>query len=160
MASRGIYASTVFDASSAMINQVHDLWNTSITPAVSNAANLTYVLVFQSIPPVGIGNLMGLDPAAHPEKTLVLCLLSNFWSNNTDTATITAATKGLVTEIETAAKERGAFHDYQYLNYAAGWQDPIASYGTSQVAKLKAVSAKYDPKGLFQSGVSGPFKLK
>ncbi|KAK3659757.1 hypothetical protein LTR56_001121 [Elasticomyces elasticus] len=53
----------------------------------------------------------------------------------------------------------GLFNEYLYLNYAAPWQRPIAGYGAASVANLKAVSKKYDPKGVFQVQVPGGFKL-
>jgi hypothetical protein len=57
------------------------------------------------------------------------------------------------------AMSMGLLHDFQYLNYAGPGQNPLASYGASNIAKLQAVSKKYDPNSIFQRQVPGGFKL-
>ena len=71
---------------------------------------------------------------------------------------ISAAQK-LIADIDAATKERGVFNKFKYLNYAANWQRPMEGYGEESVQRLKAVSAKYDPEGLFQKNVPGGFKV-
>lgn len=155
---RGLFATIVFRGSAPMLTEVHSLWNTSVS-SVEHVANLTYTLVFQSVPPVSAGNLMGIDPAADPEKTLVLCLLANFWGDLSDSDDVIGTTKDLLASIEQTAQKQNATNKYQYLNYAGSWQHPLESYGPDQLQALRAVSRKYDPKGLFQTGVPGGFKL-
>ena len=46
-----------------------------------------------------------------------------------------------------------------YLNYADQSQEPLASYGSENVKKMKRVAAKYDPEGVFQELCLGGFKL-
>lgn len=53
----------------------------------------------------------------------------------------------------------GKSNEYEYLNYAAPGQDPVASYGAANQAGLRSVSRKYDPDQIFQKGVPGAFKL-
>lgn len=48
---------------------------------------------------------------------------------------------------------------YLYLDYADKTQDPLASYGSDNIAKMKAVAKKYDPSGVFQDLVPGGFKI-
>lgn len=48
---------------------------------------------------------------------------------------------------------------YIYLNYAGEHQDPLGGYGTANVAKMAALSKKYDPKGVFQKLVPGGWKI-
>jgi hypothetical protein len=67
--------------------------------------------------------------------------------------------KELEAEIHTKEKEMGIFNEWLYLNYAAGWQDPIKGYGAASVAFMKGVSRNYDPIGVFQKAVPGGFKL-
>ncbi|GAW17542.1 hypothetical protein ANO14919_070000 [Xylariales sp. No.14919] len=54
----------------------------------------------------------------------------------------------------------GALQDWVYLNYADGSQDPIGSYGASNVRFLKTVAEMYDPDGVFQTLCPGGFKLQ
>jgi hypothetical protein len=51
------------------------------------------------------------------------------------------------------------FHPYKYLNFAASFQDPLASYGGIELRRMKKVARKYDPTGVFQTQVPGGFKL-
>lgn len=46
-----------------------------------------------------------------------------------------------------------------HLNYAAADQDPLGSYGAENVAKMRAVAAKYDPDAVFQQLCPGGFKI-
>ena len=48
---------------------------------------------------------------------------------------------------------------YIYWNYAFSDQDPLLSYGKENVEKLRNVSKKYDPDGMFQTACPGGFKL-
>lgn len=46
------------------------------------------------------------------------------------------------------------------MNDAARDQNPLASYGGANIARLKAVAAKYDPKRLFQEQQNEGFLLR
>ena len=56
-------------------------------------------------------------------------------------------------------KKRGLWDPYIFLNDAFETQKVLRSYGTDSFEKMKAVSAKYDPHGMFQTQVPGGFKL-
>jgi hypothetical protein len=129
------------NASAEMITKVHALWNATI-PSVANVTNLTYSIVFQSVLPVAAGYTIDIDPASEPEKTLALRLLSNFWSLESDSPTVLATTRSLLSAIQKGAETKGAFNQYVYLNYAASWQEPLASYGEDQLQQLRVVSRK------------------
>ncbi|KAK8022526.1 hypothetical protein PG993_013293 [Apiospora rasikravindrae] len=62
-------------------------------------------------------------------------------------------------DVERAAAEAGAGTRWLYLNYSDPSQNPLASYGREAVERLKGVSAKYDPNGVFQKRVPGGFKV-
>jgi hypothetical protein len=70
-------------------------------------------------------------------------------ANASDDALITQAAKDVIVEIEAEAKKLQQHFDLVYLSYASPWQKVIPSYGAENVAKLKAVSKKYDRKGVF-----------
>jgi hypothetical protein len=53
----------------------------------------------------------------------------------------------------------GFGYPYIYQNYAAAEQPVFPSYGASNYAKLKAISAKYDPAGVFTKLQPGYFKI-
>ena len=138
------------------------MWNTT-TQSLTDVQDLIYPLTWEPIPAAITaktaslgGNSLGLDPSAGP---LVLCVVSVSWSLASDDARIIAATKDLFAKIDKAATAAGLFNRFKYLNYATSWQDPIGGYGPENKARLRAVSRKYDPAGLFQKAVPGGFKL-
>lgn len=45
---------------------------------------------------------------------------------------------------------RGSYINYIYQNDASRDQNPIATYGANNIAKLKEIAAKYDPSQVFQ----------
>ena len=152
---RGLFANTVFRFDKTMIPRVYQLWNTTVD-SIKAIDGIQYFLIFQRVPAVQPGNSLGLSSSQGP---LVLCLLSVTWTNAKDDVLINGIAKDLFDRIERTTKAAGLFNDYKYLNYAAGFQNPIASYGAASVADLQQVSQKYDPHGFFQKIVSGGFKL-
>ena len=64
-----------------------------------------------------------------------------------------------MTLLEACAEAKGLLLKFQYLNYAAPFQAPLEAYGEDNLRFLRAVSEKYDPKGVFQKRVPGGFKL-
>lgn len=59
----------------------------------------------------------------------------------------------------TTAHKAGVGHPYIYLNHAAAEQNPFFGYGQGNLDKLRAVSRKYDPSGVFRKLQPGGFKL-
>ena len=145
-----------------MLNSVYDLWKGASLP-VANVSGILWTLSLQPLPPAIIekaeargGNSLGLDPTGPP---LVLCLLSVSWSDASDDNIVVRTGKQLFKDIKTVAVSRGLFNKFEYLNYAASYQDPIAGFGQASKANLQAVSRKFDPTGFFQTTVPGGFKL-
>ena len=58
-----------------------------------------------------------------------------------------------------STKQRGLWDPYIFLNDAFMTQNVLRSCGAHSFAKMKAVSAKYDPHGMFPTQVPGGFKL-
>ncbi|KAK4222534.1 FAD binding domain-containing protein [Podospora fimiseda] len=57
------------------------------------------------------------------------------------------------------AKERGVEVSFLYLNDASRDQNPLVSYGASNLARLKSIAAKYDTGQVFQKLQNGGFLL-
>lgn len=62
-------------------------------------------------------------------------------------------------DIEAEAKRLGVYDPYIYLNYAAPWQNVIASYGADRVYRLKQLRARVDPHAVFTRMVPRGFKI-
>ena len=90
----------------------------------------------------------------------MLCELSIKWEREADDAVIESTARGLIDQIDKSARNAGTDNGFLYLNYALNGQDPIAGYGRDNVARLRAVSRKYDPERVFQRQVPGGFKLR
>lgn len=86
-------------------------------------------------------------------------LLSAFWEDTASDDLVKSKASDVMEKINKKAKEMGLLHRFQYMNYADPSQHPIESYGRDNVQFLKAVSRKYDPKGIFQYQAPGGFKL-
>ena len=69
------------------------------------------------------------------------------------------AISDLVKALEQKARNLEVYDPYLYLNYAAPWQDPIASYGNVSVQKLRALRDRIDPAAVFTKLVPGGFKI-
>lgn len=102
------------------------------------------------------GNALGLDAAKGPYFVMNM---SSRWSNAANDAAILKFFSTIIKQVKAEAQKKGLDNVYIYMNYASQFQDPIASYGAANVRKLKEVSAKYDPQGVFQKLHPGHFKL-
>jgi hypothetical protein len=128
---------------------------------MKDIANATSSITFQSIPSAplpSMPNSFGFNPASAPEVHLVLCLVTIFFESPSALEQVGIATRAFIDAVDAIAKNEAADHAFRYLNYAAGWQDVLRSYGASQHNYLRSASRKYDPTGVFQRQVGG-FKL-
>ncbi|KAF7895787.1 uncharacterized protein EAF01_009749 [Botrytis porri] len=159
---RTLFITTTFEANKQMINATYNAWNAAL-PSIQSLSNVTWSLSLEPIPSsvpaksasTG-GNLLGVTPAEGP---LIVALLTVTWGSIADDTVASNTAKTMFDTIDVYAKASGFYNDWQYINYAANWQDPIDGYGAVNKAKLQAASKKYDPLGVFQKGVTGGFKL-
>lgn len=102
------------------------------------------------------GNIMGLDRL----KNNSIVLLGSLAVNGVDQEALgRQKMDAWRSALEEYSREKGAFVDYRYMNYADASQDVLRSYGEENVRKMLAVSGKYDPEGIFQERVPGGYKL-
>ncbi len=86
-------------------------------------------------------------------------LVSALWIDSASNDAMNTAAQGLMTSINQVAKGMDLLHMFQYANYAGPSQDPMWSYGSQNLQRLREVSRKYDPQSVFQRQVPGGFKL-
>ncbi|KAL8912284.1 MAG: hypothetical protein Q9171_002656 [Xanthocarpia ochracea] len=162
---RQLYRTTTFKNNRPFLDRVYTLWNLTI-PTIKPIAGIQWALSIQPIPAAitnrsaSLGeNCLGLDPR---EGTLINCLLTATWNDTKDDQLAQETAVRLFDEIEKEAQSQNKpslFVPYKYLNYADGSQDVISGYGKNNVNRLRKVSRKYDPRGVFQRQVPGGFKL-
>lgn len=103
----------------------------------------------------------GLDTVglgAMPHDSAMFMIMAEF-----DTPELHAAAaphiKAAFDDVEGFAAGLGASTSWLYLNYCDPAQNPLATYGKEALDRLKEVSTKYDPEGVFQKRVPGGFKI-
>ena len=143
-----------------MLHATFDICNNS-RAGVQDISGLAWSFSMEPLPPSlyqhnAKANAFGL---ANRTGTRVVCLLTQSWSNADDDERVYAATTALIAAIEDAARSLDVYDPFLYLNYAAPWQNPIASYGNASVQQLRALRARVDPKGIFTDQVPGAFKI-
>lgn len=90
-------------------------------------------------------------------KTVFLADLS--WSKAKDDGLFKKIGQTTIDQIDKYARSINKANEYIYLDYADQKQNPLRSYGTANLRKLREVARKYDPEAVFQNLVPGGFKL-
>ncbi|KAG6161586.1 hypothetical protein E4U11_003316 [Claviceps purpurea] len=101
------------------------------------------------------GNALGL--AGQGPLTLLNVLMS--WSNAADDARILPCVESMIDRFRAAAQKMGLDHPFLYQNYASQKQNVFEGYGRANLERLRTVSHKYDPEGVWQKLQPGYFKL-
>jgi hypothetical protein len=81
------------------------------------------------------------------------------WKHEKDEVRVRSACREICEAAETTAKRNGTDIPFVYANYASRDQNPLASYGEANLAKLKEIAGKYDPQGVFQTLQNGGWLL-
>ncbi|EDP54949.1 hypothetical protein KXX16_006847 [Aspergillus fumigatus] len=157
---RQLSAVTTHASTVAMLNATYRQWRASLA-AIEDVPGIVWSVSLEPLPPAiyaraSTTNCLGLSQTS---GALVVTLLNATWEDEADDAKVEQAARALVDRIEDDARQLDAYEPYVYLNYAAAWQDPIASYGKASVEKLQRVSQAVDPKGVFKNQMPGGFKL-
>ncbi|KIM95610.1 hypothetical protein OIDMADRAFT_106259 [Oidiodendron maius Zn] len=153
-------ATTTYVPTEEMLLATFNAFNNSVA-SIRDLPGVTWTVIIEPLPPQiyargATENALGL---AGNTKSLAVCLVSPSWTDPSQNEQIYALARDLLDTIENEAKKLGAYDPYIYLNYAAPWQDVIASYGPASVRRLQKLKAKVDPHNVFQHLVPGGFKI-
>ena len=143
------------NADATVYSKLFQTWEDG-TKAMSDIEGLQVQLLVQPQPVTNGTNSLGL-PAG--DKDIVISVVTALYTNAADQEAVEKGLHTIVDKHEEIVSEAGLSIPFKYLNYAGKSQDPIGSYGQDIKERLQAVSKKYDPNGLFQTGVPGGFKL-
>ncbi|KAH8731845.1 hypothetical protein GQ44DRAFT_670461 [Phaeosphaeriaceae sp. PMI808] len=102
------------------------------------------------------GNALGLNASKGP---YFIMNMSSRWTNPADDAAILKFLSSVTKQVKAEAQAKGLDNEYIYMNYGSQFQDPISTYGSQNVDRLRAISKKYDPQQVFQNLHPGHFKL-
>ncbi|KAI0836301.1 FAD-binding domain-containing protein [Hypoxylon sp. FL0890] len=140
-----------------------DLFEEEVNP-IKNFRDMVPALVYQviTVPQLKAmmrngGNALGIGGG---KKPLFLVGLTVMWMLESDDKVVLKTMSNILSRSQELARERGLDHPFLYMNYASQFQDPIASYGAENKARLLEVSRKYDPEGVFQNLNPGYFKFE
>ena len=159
---RALSFTTSFKFDPYLIKPVYDIWNASLVE-IQTVPGLRFNLAIQVISKDMITksnalgpNSLGLTPEDAP---LAIVDVTGSHSSAADDRKMLWIYRSCIRAIDllTAAKYKDA--RFRFSNYAYKDEAVIPSYGADSVAKLQAVSKKYDPEGFFQNSVPGGFKL-
>ncbi|KAK6352396.1 hypothetical protein TWF730_009223 [Orbilia blumenaviensis] len=150
-------------ADNQLYKDLFQLWNETMIPKHGSKAGFMGTIAFQPITTKAVaagtargGNSLGLEGNT---KTMAIINLTHQWGSAADDAAIIASLDEVLAKSIALAKARNLYHPYFYLNYARKQDNPIGSYGTASVNRLKAASNFYDPCKIFQCRVPGGFKI-
>ncbi|KAF2823680.1 FAD-binding domain-containing protein [Ophiobolus disseminans] len=101
------------------------------------------------------GDPMNLDPK---DGGFLMALYYTAYSDPKLDETAENYLKTLISTVEKKTKAKNLFYDFYFLNDLGIAQDAFTSYKGGALNKLKAISRKYDPRGVFQHLVPG-YKL-
>ncbi|KPM38413.1 hypothetical protein AK830_g8162 [Neonectria ditissima] len=104
------------------------------------------------------GNVMGLDKYTE-DGNLILFVVT--WAANglENEEAAFPLMRAYIEDVEAKAKELDAFCPWKFVNYAHISQDALSTVGDEALAKLRAASRTWDPKGVFQSLRVSGFKI-
>ncbi|KAI7909451.1 FAD binding domain-containing protein [Pyricularia oryzae] len=102
------------------------------------------------------GNVLGLDDRT---DNLIMFLGMLAYKDPSLESLVNAKMTAWVDDIKKFAASKGADDEYLFLNYAHISQSPFRSYGQKNLAFMKEVADKYDPRGVFQINMPGGFKI-
>ncbi|KAL1641337.1 hypothetical protein SLS61_010154 [Didymella pomorum] len=135
-----------------------ELWKIweNATREFSNVEGMFFEFLTQPQAVTNGTNMFGLVPG---KTDYVMNLITASYAKASDDAFVQTAVTDILEKQKAILKKGGYLVDFIYQNYADISQDVHSSWGAENVAKLKAASRKYDPKGVFQRMVPGGFKI-
>lgn len=101
-------------------------------------------------------NAVGLSAKDGPLTNILIAIK---WKQSADDERINQFAAKFKDRAMALATAQGKASPYLYMNYASPWQDVVAGYGAANQARLKSISNKYDPTGVFEKLQPGYFKL-
>ncbi|KAL6718484.1 hypothetical protein ACLMJK_004575 [Lecanora helva] len=159
---RYIFITSTYANDADLLHTVFDIANSTLQ-SIATVPGILYVLSLQSVPSsiadktsTDAPNALGLDKNVGPQ---INALLNIHWDDVADDAAVNAAAESWLQRADAEAEKRGLKRRWLYLNYAHKTQDPIGGYGEGNGERLREVSRKYDPEGVFQKVVKGGFKV-
>ncbi|KAF2732480.1 FAD-binding domain-containing protein [Polyplosphaeria fusca] len=157
-----IWATTTFRMTPTLAHSIHKKWKALIPKVAETYPGIVSELTFQSlakVPDAATPNSFGFSADSHPEKDGVFLQIIFYFMDASYLPGLESALADFINIFDNLSEAEGAKSKFVYLNFAAAFQEPLKSYGESELWKLRRTSKKYDPEGFFQRQLPGGFKL-
>ena len=102
------------------------------------------------------GNALGLYPKNGPFFHVLVYMA---WNESSDDTTMMKAAQSYIETSKNMARDLGVDNEYYYMPYSSGYEPVVSGYGEENMARLRAISQRYDPMQVFQNLQPGYFKL-
>ncbi|RDW69852.1 hypothetical protein BP6252_08872 [Coleophoma cylindrospora] len=150
-------------ATAAALQVVHDTFVQMVLDHIWDVDGIQASVAFQPVTSHFIqqgiahgGNPQAVDVASAPYFWMV----ENFsWNSAADDAKIHAFALNVTSVIDAQLSAVGAKARYQYMNDAGSGQAIFQNYGAGNLAKLKAIRARYDPAKVYTDLMPGGWKV-
>ncbi|KAL2190315.1 FAD linked oxidase-like protein [Thermothelomyces heterothallicus CBS 203.75] len=160
-ASRHDYRAASSKIDAQLYTDVYNIWLERATKVKeATGANQTFTIQTFSKNLVQQGIKKGGNPLGMPLEDFQCWTTLMDWNEAADDAAVRSVAIETTEAWARLSAQRGLGVDYLYLNDASRDQNPLASYGPANVARLKAVAAKYDPDRVFQTLQNDGFLLR
>ena len=155
-----LFYTGTYGVSAALLTRMFDICNATLSD-FQIPHGVSWALAFEPLPTVfvshGAGsNALGTGPR---DGNGMILLVSPLWVDSVSNGLVHAKATELVAKLDAAAEEMGMLKRLVYGNYADWSQEPLQSYGETNVELFRQTARKYDPTGVFQKKVPGGFKL-
>ncbi|EED12004.1 6-hydroxy-D-nicotine oxidase, putative [Talaromyces stipitatus ATCC 10500] len=159
-AERHDYRSASSKVDAELYKEIYAFWVEQATSVYNQTgANQTFVL--QPIPGslIDAGNARGGNPLGLPYENMQWWTTLIDWVDAADDDLVRGVSIATTEKWQSLATARGSASDFIYMNDASRDQNPLGTYGSSNLAQLKAIAEKYDPSKVFQRLQNGGFLL-
>ncbi|KAF2168179.1 hypothetical protein M409DRAFT_21623 [Zasmidium cellare ATCC 36951] len=158
------FSTLTFKNDIRVLKKAHELFKQTIASLEEKAKfDFKVLALYQPVPTLFAehgkangGNVLGLDRF---DETLIMYESYFAWEDSKEDELFESHAQKLRDDISEYAASVGADNPFIYLDYADISQRPLESYGSKNVAKIRAAAAKYDPEGVFQHMMPGGFKI-
>lgn len=156
------YRAVSTGVNATMYKTVYAFWKTqalAIHAATGGSANMSFSIQSFSKSAVDYGyssggNALGLVSQAQQWFTMLID-----WDNAADDTAVRAAGKAVTDKWSEVSNALGFGNPYIYTNDASRDQNPLATYPAANIAQMRTVSHKYDPRQIAQNLQSDGYLL-
>ena len=143
-----------------LYKDVFNVWQPQAS-AVYDATGANQTFVIQPWPSslAAAGNARGGNPLGLPSQSFQSWTTLIDWAEASQDQQVRSVSINTANAWQSLGQQQGLSESFLFMNDASREQDPLASYGSANLAKLKTIATKYDPTAFFQNQQNNGFLL-